>query len=71
MKVYQIADTDNGVLETYTNFALASLVYDEYVQAGIKEELSIQDETGLTDEQIQAKVTSFYCLIVNENFGKY
>lgn len=63
MKAYQIADTTNGVFETYTNLELASLVYDTYVTAGIMEELLIQDETGLTLDEIAAKVRDFYRLI--------
>ena len=59
---YAVADTTNGILETFNSLEEAEASYKEYIRWGIIEEQMIQPATWLTDDEIEAKVTSFYLI---------
>ncbi len=60
---YWIADADSGCFEGPLSEAEAkeSLLY--WIADGITKEKAIQDETGLTDEEIRIKAESYYSIV--------
>ena len=63
VRKYWIADADSGCFEGPLSEAEAkeSLLY--WIADGITKEKAIQDETGLTDEEIKTRVESYYSIV--------
>jgi hypothetical protein len=60
--VYGIADTDNGIFETCGALDEAEARLDFWVADGIAKEKANQDDSGLTDSEIEEKVRGFYSI---------
>jgi HD superfamily phosphohydrolase YqeK len=62
MKFY-LADENNGIFEKYDTQEEAEAAYEKWLAHGIACEKDIQEESGLSDEEIIVKVRNFYAII--------
>ncbi|HWR02353.1 MAG TPA: hypothetical protein VN371_10875 [Chlorobaculum sp.] len=71
VRKYWIADADSGCFEGPLSEAEAkeSLLY--WIVDGITKAKAIQDETGLTDEEIRIKVESYYSIVEGGTIGQH
>ena len=61
---YAVADTTNGITNSFEDYDVAMFFYRELTREGFSREIEIQEETGLTDQQIREKVGSFYQFLI-------
>ncbi|NTV66840.1 MAG: hypothetical protein HGB06_04015 [Chlorobaculum sp.] len=69
-KLYGVADENNGIFETYQTVREAQAAFERWVRHGIRCEKEIQDESGFSDAEIDARVRSFYSAVEIEEGGQ-
>ena len=66
---YWIADENNGAFEgPYNSIKEAEIRLLHWVAEGIEIEIKLQEETGLTDEEIREMVSESYFIVQDDRF---
>lgn len=60
---FHLADLNSGIFDTVDTYEDALFLLDCLIEEGIELEKEIQYASKLTDEEIEAKVRAFYCII--------
>lgn len=69
--MFYLADLHNGIFAAFESEAEAEKAYSEAIASGIIAECEIQEESGLTNEQIKEKVCAFYLIIDQFTFDLF
>ncbi|NTW51489.1 MAG: hypothetical protein HGB22_02700 [Chlorobiaceae bacterium] len=71
VKRYWIADADSGCFDGPLTETEAKESLSYWIADGITREKAMQDETGLTDEEIKNKVENFYSIVEGGNIDPH
>jgi len=67
---YGVADNHNGVFEVRGSLSEARALYSEEMRRSINAELEIQEESGLSQAEIEVKVKDFLSIWALDESGQ-